>query len=60
MFHHVKATRIEVEEETIIEVIPTFDTLDDGWEEMILFASQVELKRKNHKFCYPSQQSQKR
>jgi len=25
-----------MEEETVIEDIPTFDTLDDGWEEVIL------------------------
>jgi hypothetical protein len=43
MFHLAKATRIEVEEETVIEDIPAFDILDDGWEEMILFAPQVEL-----------------
>ncbi len=36
MFHLVGAVGIEVEEETIIEDIPTFDTLDDGWEEVIL------------------------
>jgi len=33
-----------VEEETIIEDIPTFDTLDDDWEEVILSTSQVELE----------------
>jgi hypothetical protein len=33
-----------VEEETVIEDIPAFDTLDDGWEEAILFAPQVELE----------------
>jgi hypothetical protein len=38
MFHLAKAAGIKVEEETIIEDIPTFDTLDDGWEEAILFA----------------------
>ncbi len=38
MFHLARATRIEVEEETIIEDIPTFDTLDDGWEKTILSA----------------------
>jgi hypothetical protein len=30
MFHLAKAARIEVEEETIIEDILAFDTLDDG------------------------------
>jgi hypothetical protein len=38
MFHLAKAARIKVEEETVIEDIPTFDTLDDGWEEAILSA----------------------
>jgi len=33
-----------VEEETIIEDIPSFDTLDDGWEEAILSTPQVELE----------------
>jgi hypothetical protein len=46
MFHLTRATRIEVEEETIIEDIPTFDTLDDGWEEAILSVPQVELEIK--------------
>jgi hypothetical protein len=36
MFHLARAAGIEVEEETIIEDIPSFDTLDDGWEEAIL------------------------
>jgi hypothetical protein len=36
MFHIARAAGIKVEEETIIEDIPTFDTLDDGWEEAIL------------------------
>jgi hypothetical protein len=36
MFHIVRAAGIKVEEETIIEDIPAFDTLDDGWEEAIL------------------------
>jgi hypothetical protein len=44
MFHLARAAGIEVEEETIIEDIPTFDTLDDGWEEAILFVPQVELE----------------
>jgi hypothetical protein len=44
MFHLARVARIEVEEETIIEDIPTFDTLDDGWEEAILSAPQVELE----------------
>jgi uncharacterized protein YabE (DUF348 family) len=44
MFHLARATGIEVHEETIIEDIPAFDTLDDGWEEAILFAPQVELE----------------
>jgi hypothetical protein len=44
MFHLARAVRIEVEEETIIEDIPAFDTLDDGWEEAILSAPQVELE----------------
>jgi hypothetical protein len=38
MFHLARAIGIEVEEETIIEDIPAFDTLDDGWEEAILSA----------------------
>jgi hypothetical protein len=38
MFHLARATRIEVEEETVIKDIPAFDILDDGWEEAILFA----------------------
>jgi len=46
MFHLARAIGIEVEEETIIEDIPTFDTLDDGWEEAILSTPQVELKIK--------------
>jgi hypothetical protein len=33
-----------VEEETVIEDIPAFDTLDDGWEEAILFVPQMELE----------------
>ncbi len=33
-----------MEEETVIEDIPTFDTLDDGWEETIFFVPQVELE----------------
>jgi hypothetical protein len=37
MFHLARAVGIEVEEETVIEDIPAFDTLDDGWEEAILF-----------------------
>jgi hypothetical protein len=37
MFHLARAVGIEVEEETVIEDIPTFDTLDDGWEEASLF-----------------------
>jgi hypothetical protein len=44
MFRLARAVGIEVEEETIIEDIPTFDTLNDGWEEAILFAPQVELE----------------
>jgi hypothetical protein len=36
MFHLARATRIEVEEKTVIEDIPAFDTLDDGLEEAIL------------------------
>jgi hypothetical protein len=38
MFHLARAVGIEVEEEIVIEDIPTFDTLDDGWEEAILSA----------------------
>jgi hypothetical protein len=30
MFHLARAVGIEVEEETIIEDIPAFDTLDNG------------------------------
>jgi len=44
MFHLARVVGIEVEEEIIIEDIPTFDTLDDGWEEAILFAPRVELE----------------
>ncbi len=44
MFHLARATRIEVEEETVIEDIPAFDTLDDGWEEAILSTPHVELE----------------
>ncbi len=44
MFHLARAVGIEVEEETIIEDIPTFDILDDGWEEAILFVPHVELE----------------
>jgi hypothetical protein len=44
MFHLAKAVRIEVEEENVIEDIPTFDTLDDGWEEVILSMPHVELE----------------
>ncbi len=44
MFHLAKATGIEVEEEIVIEDILVFDTLDDGWEEVILFVPQVELE----------------
>jgi hypothetical protein len=36
MFHLAKTSGIEVEEEIIIEDIPAFDILDDGWEEAIL------------------------
>jgi hypothetical protein len=46
MFHLARTARIEVEEEIVIEDIPTFDTLDDGCEETILFAPQVELEIK--------------
>jgi hypothetical protein len=38
-----------VEEETIIEDILAFDTLDDGWEEVILSAPQVELEIEEEK-----------
>jgi hypothetical protein len=44
MFHLARATGIEVEEETVIEDILAFDTLDDGWEEAILYVPQVELE----------------
>jgi hypothetical protein len=44
MFHFARVARIEVEEEIVIEDIPAFDILDDGWEEVILFAPQVELE----------------
>jgi hypothetical protein len=44
MFHHARVVGIEVEEETIIEDIPTFDTLDDGWEEAILSTPQAKLE----------------
>jgi hypothetical protein len=36
MFHLAKIVGIKVKEETVIEEIPTFDTLHDGWEEAIL------------------------
>jgi hypothetical protein len=42
--HLAKVVGIKVEEETVIEDIPSFDTLDDGWEEAILSAPQVELE----------------
>jgi hypothetical protein len=38
MFHLARGIGIEVEEEIVIEEIPAFDTLDDGWEEAILSA----------------------
>jgi len=38
IFHLARAAKIKVEEETIIEDISAFDTLDDGWEEVILSA----------------------
>ncbi len=44
MFHLARAVGIEVEEETVIEDILTFDTLDDGWEEAKLFVPKVELE----------------
>jgi ubiquinone biosynthesis protein COQ9 len=44
MFHLVRVAGIEVEEEIVIEDILAFDTLDDGWEEMILSTPQVELE----------------
>jgi hypothetical protein len=44
MFHLARVVGIEVEEEIVIEDIPTFDTLDDGWEEAILSTPQVELE----------------
>jgi len=44
MFHLARAVGIEVEEETVIEDILAFDTLDDGWEEAILSAPEVELE----------------
>jgi uncharacterized protein YabE (DUF348 family) len=44
MFHLAKVAGIEVEEETVIEDIPAFNTLDDGLEEKILSAPQVELE----------------
>jgi hypothetical protein len=44
MFHLARATGIELEEEIVIEDIPAFDTLDDGWEETILSTPQVELE----------------
>ncbi len=36
MFHLARVVGIKVEEEIVLEDIPTFDTLDDGWEETIL------------------------
>ncbi len=44
MFHLARVAGIEVEEKTVIEDIPAFDTLDDGWEEAILSTPQVELE----------------
>jgi len=44
MFHPARAAGIEVEEENVIDDIPAFDTLDDGWEEMSLSVPQVELE----------------
>jgi len=57
MFHLARATRIEVEEENVIEAIPAFDTLDDGWEETILSVPQVELEIEEEEleFYYPNQ-----
>jgi len=40
MFHLARTAGIKVEEKTVIEDILTFDTLDDGWEEAILFVPQ--------------------
>ncbi len=44
MLHLARVARMEVEEETVIEDIPAFDTLDDGWEKSILSTPQVELE----------------
>jgi hypothetical protein len=44
MFHLARLAGIKVEEEIVIEDIPTFDSLDDGWEEAILYALEVELE----------------
>jgi hypothetical protein len=44
MFHLARAAGIKVEEETVIEDILAFDTLDDGWEKAILSVPQVELE----------------
>jgi len=33
-----------MEEKTVIKGIPAFETLDDGWEEAILFVPQVEFE----------------
>ncbi len=38
-----------MEEEIVIEDILAFDTLDDGWEEAILSAPQVELEIEEEK-----------
>ncbi len=44
MLHFARAAGIEMEEEIVIEDIPAFDTLDDGWKETILSAPHVELE----------------
>jgi hypothetical protein len=44
MFHLARTIRVEVEEETVIEDILAFDTLDDGWEKAILSTPRVELE----------------
>jgi hypothetical protein len=44
MFHLARTIGLEAEEEIVIEDILGFDTLDDGWEEAILYAPQVELE----------------
>ncbi len=55
MFHLARVTGIELEEEIVIEDIPAFDILDDGWEEAILSVRQMEfeIEEEEPKFLLP-------